>query len=86
VVSLIATHSQHLLSNCGFCFPAHYHFLADIGKDLLGAGNDTIRNRLIKYVIQGIQRKRVLQWANSDQENPTFVQALVDGVKQGYLS
>jgi len=66
-------------------FICHYHFLADIGKDLLGADNDKIRNRLSKHGIQGILRKRVRQWANSAQENPTLVQALVDGVKEGHL-
>lgn len=39
-------------------FICHYHFLSDIGKDLLGRDYDTIRKRLRKHGIAGKLRKR----------------------------
>lgn len=66
-------------------FICHYHFLADIGKDLLGDDNDKIRGRLSRHGIQGTLRKRVREWARGARENPAVVQALLDGVKNGHL-
>ena len=66
-------------------FICHYHFLADIGKDLLGPDYDKMRSRLSKHGIQGILRRRVREWSTCVQENPALVQALVDGVKEGHL-
>jgi hypothetical protein len=66
-------------------FICHYHFLADIGKDLLGTDYDKIRNRLSKHGIQGKLHKRVREWAEDIQENPALVQSLVDGVTEGRL-
>jgi len=66
-------------------FICHYHFLADIGKDLLGIDYDKIRNRLSKHGIQGKLHKRVREWAKDIQENPVLVQSLIDGVTEGRL-
>ena len=66
-------------------FICHYHFLADIGKDLLGADNQRMRSRLRKHGIQGTLRKRARQWSQSAWENPTLVQALLDCVQKGHL-
>ena len=66
-------------------FICHYHFLADIGKDLLGTEYDKIRNRLSKHGIQGKLHKRVREWAEGIQGNPALVQSLLDGLKEGRL-
>jgi len=66
-------------------FICHYHFLADIGKDLLGPDNEKIRSRLSRHGIQGTLRKRVREWSHSARENPALVEALLDGVQDGRL-
>lgn len=40
-------------------FICHYHFLKNIGKELFGEENDTIRKRLKTHGIQGTLRRRV---------------------------
>ncbi|MCP4762899.1 MAG: transposase, partial [archaeon] len=42
-----------------FIFICHFHFLRDIGKDLLGEEYDIIRKRLKKHGIQGALRKHL---------------------------
>ncbi len=48
----------------------HFHFLRDIGKDLFGKENDIIRNRLKKYGILGLLRKRVRKLKKDIEKNP----------------
>jgi hypothetical protein len=50
-------------------FLCHYHFLRDVGKDLLGADYQSIRTRLNQHGIQSILRKRAreLQQRLGDQ-------------------
>jgi hypothetical protein len=40
-------------------FVCHYHFLRNVGKELFGEENDTIRKRLSRHGIQGVLRRRV---------------------------
>jgi len=40
-------------------FICHFHFLKNLGKELFGKDNDTIRKRLSKHGIQGTLKKRV---------------------------
>ncbi len=40
-------------------FICHYHFLENVGKELFGEENDTIRKRLKNHGIQGTLRRRV---------------------------
>jgi len=40
-------------------FICHFHFLKNVGKDLFGEENDSIRKILDKYGIQGTLRRRV---------------------------
>ncbi|MBA7659443.1 hypothetical protein ES703_67423 [subsurface metagenome] len=40
-------------------FIYHYHFLKNVGKELFGEENDTIRKRLKNHGIQGTLRRRV---------------------------
>jgi len=63
-------------------FICHYHFLADLGKDLFGAENDKIRARLRKHGIQGKLRKRVREYKKRIDKNPCLVQSLAHGIKE----
>jgi hypothetical protein len=58
----------------------HYHFLADVGKDLFGAENDAIRKRLSKHGVQGKLRKRLRELQQPVDENPSVVESLGSGV------
>lgn len=46
-------------------FICHFHFLKNLGKELFGEENDTIRKRLKNHGIQGILRKRVRTLGNT---------------------
>lgn len=46
-------------------FICHFHFLKNLGKELFGEENDTIRKRLKNHGIQGILRKRVRTLSNT---------------------
>ncbi len=61
-------------------FICHYHFLADVGKDLFGGENDTMRKRLSKHGIQGKLRKRLRELQQQVDENPSVVESLESGV------
>lgn len=63
-------------------FICHYHFLADLGKDLFGKENDKIRARLRKHGIHGKLRKRVREYKRKIDENPSLVESLAGGVKE----
>ncbi len=63
-------------------FICHYHFLADLGKDLFGAENDKIRTRLRKHGIQGKLRKRVREYKRRIDKNPSLVHSLVHGMNE----
>jgi hypothetical protein len=63
-------------------FICHYHFLADLGKDLFGEENDKIRARLRKHAIQGKLRKRVREYKRRIDENPALVESLAGGMKE----
>jgi len=63
-------------------FICHYHFLADLGKDLFGAENDKIRVRLKKHGIQGKLRKRVREYKMRIDKTPSLVQSLTYGMDE----
>ena len=46
-------------------FICHFHFLKNLGKELFGQENDTIRKRLKNYGIQGTLRKKVRNLGSS---------------------
>ena len=45
-------------------FICHFHFLRDLGKDLFGAGYDTVRKRLRTHGTVGRLRARLRTWQN----------------------
>jgi len=66
-------------------FVCHFHFLRDIGKDLLGKENDIIRNRLRKHKISSKLRKRVRALKKIIDENPDLIDAFGAGVENKHM-
>lgn len=64
----------------------HYHFLADVGKDLFAGENDTIRKRLSRHGVQGKLRKRLRELQGQVDENPEVVESLLSAVSRGHPS
>jgi len=54
-------------------FICHYHFLTDIGKDLLGHDYDTIRKRLRKHGIAGNLRRHARQLRQIINDCPQLI-------------
>ena len=61
----------------------HFHFLRDIGKDLLGADYSQIRNRLKTHAISTLLHRHAREWkaqADADlSKHESFVAGLLDG-------
>ena len=66
-------------------FVCHFHFLRDIGKDLLGKENDIIRNRLRKHKISSKLRERVRSLKKVIDDNPDLIDAFHAGVENKHL-
>jgi len=60
-------------------FICHYHFLADVGKDLFAGENDTVRKRLSKHGVQGKLRKRLRELQQQVDENASVAESLASG-------
>jgi hypothetical protein len=54
-------------------FICHYHFLSDIGKDLLGRDYDTIRKRLRKHGIAGHVRRHARKFRQIIDDHPELI-------------
>jgi hypothetical protein len=54
-------------------FICHYHFLSDIGKDLLGRDYDTIRKRLRKHGIAGHVRRHARRLRQIIDDHPQLI-------------
>ena len=63
-------------------FLCHFHFLRDLGTDLLAKENDTIRNRLRKHGIQQTLRKRLRTLTRLGCGTPDLVEGLAEAVEQ----
>jgi hypothetical protein len=63
----------------------HFHFLRDIGKDLLRGEYDTIRMRLRTHKITSRLLKRVRDLKRIIDDNPGLVDAFDTGVEDGQL-
>lgn len=63
----------------------HFHFLRDIGKDLLGKPYDKIRGRLRKHGIQGILRKRAREFKQIIDSQPFLVDVFQESLKRKKL-
>jgi len=66
-------------------FLCHFHFLRDLGKDLFGTENDTIRNRLRKHGIQQTLRKRARSLKKHISNTPHLVDEFSDGLVQSCI-
>ena len=67
-------------------FVCHFHFLRDIGKDLLEKENDMIRKRLRKHNITTKLRKRARALKQIIDDNPELIDTFHVGVENGQLS
>lgn len=61
----------------------HFHFLRDIGNDLLGKEYGKLRGRLRKQGIQGILRKRAREFKQIIDTHPALVDAFGKRLKKG---
>lgn len=57
-------------------FICHFHFLRDIGKDLLGDDYDTIRKRLRKYGVRAKLGREARSLKITFEQNPNLLDAL----------
>ena len=67
-------------------FLCHFHFLRDIGKDLLDKENDVIRKRLRKHEIISKLRKRAQALKQIIDSNPELVDTYHTDFENGKLS
>jgi len=67
-------------------FICHFHFLRDIGKDLLGAQYDAIRKRLSKHGIGAALHYRAKALKGEMEANPTMIEALQEAMASGTLA
>jgi hypothetical protein len=63
-------------------FLCHFHFLRDLGTDLFGKENDTIRNRLRKHGIQQTLRNRARSLKPLISRTPDLVEGFTDALEQ----
>ena len=66
-------------------FICHFHFLRDIGKDLLDADYDIIRKQLKKHGINGKLLGRAKQLKTVIEQNPELIQALESTIQDEVL-
>jgi len=66
-------------------FICHYHFLAAVGKNLLGTENDTLRKRLSKHGIQGKLRMRARELKRKVEKSRELVSSLLKCLEQKSL-
>ena len=62
----------------------HFHFLRDLGKDLLGKENDIIRNRLRKHAIQATVRKRLTGFKKIIEKEPARITQMLCLLNEGH--
>ena len=84
--ALVHDMGKGILKAVGQVFPhvpdyiCHFHFLRDIGKDLFGKENDTIRNQLKKHAIQSLLRKRLTSLKRNIEKDPVGMARLTDAL------
>lgn len=81
-LALVHDMSKGILAAIAQVFPGvpdficHFHFLRDLGKDLLGAEYDTLRKRLQTHGTVGRLRARLRAWRRQIQADPSLQQAM----------
>ncbi len=82
--------SRGIIKAVGIAFPGipdficHFHFLRDIGKDLLGQEYNNIRNRLKRHGIKGKLRQRLRYLEKKVEINPQLIEILAAGMEEEY--
>ena len=66
-------------------FICHFHFLRDIGKDLLGDHYDIIRKRLSKHQVSSKLRYRAKQIKQATNQCPELIDLLEAGIEDNLL-
>jgi hypothetical protein len=91
-VALVHDMGSGILNAVGKVFPhtpdfiCHYHFLRDIGKDLLEGEYDLIRKRLRKHGITSQLRYRAQKLKAVIDKDPALIDAFDRGVQNGNFS
>ena len=67
-------------------FVCHYHFLRDVGKDLLGPDYDTIRKRLRKHGIAGTLRAQARKLKQVIDDHPHLIEDFRTHVENEIMS
>lgn len=67
-------------------FICHFHFLRDIGKDLLDDHSQRIRNRIKKLKIRTLLRQKAKSLEKAMGANDKAVQALKTGIDKGEIA
>ncbi len=67
-------------------FICHFHFLRDIGKDLLGDPYDIIRKRLSQHQISSKLRYRAKQLKQAIDQSPEWIDLLEAGIEETPLA
>lgn len=87
-LALVHDMGKGILGAVGKVFPdtpdyiCHFHFLRDIGKDLLEKPYDKLRGRLRKHGIQGVLRKRAREFKQLVDSQPALVDAFQKSLKE----
>jgi len=90
-LALVHDMGRGILKAVAIVFPkvkdciCHFHFLRDIGKDLLGNDYDIIRDQLKKHGISGKLRDRAKQLKAGIDQNPELIQALETAIEDETL-
>ena len=91
-VALVHDMGKGILSAVGEVFPGkpdficHFHFLRDIGKDLLEDHYQRIRNRIKKLKIRTLLRQKARALERAIGANDKAVQALKAGIDKGEIA
>ncbi len=91
-VALVHDMGRGLLKAVAKVFPevpdfiCHFHFLRDIGKDLLGDQYDIIRQRLSQHQISSKLRYRAKQLKQAIDQSPEWIDLLEAGIEETPLA
>ena len=87
-IALVHDMGKGILSAVATVFPGipdficHFHFLRDIGKDLLESDYGKIRNRLKKHKIRGILRQKARALEKHFEAGDSAARELMDGLER----
>ena len=91
-IALVHDMGKGILSAVAAVFPGkpdficHFHFLRDIGKDLMEDEYKKIRNRLKKHKIRGSLRRMAKSLEGAAIQDPRLMERLNDNIKNGNVT